>query len=286
MVWQSELSIWSFLTVLGFHKPPELFLMRMPISPGTAGTVTPCSDAVIPYSAGSSHADFCHGPRLSIAAELCEMPVAGGWLRRCAPMLQSRRAQYLPKERLCYSIILRHCCWQAWPLPRACTSATPRQTGCLHCIPAVYHLFSISLLHLPFFKSVCSRKVSGWFPGLCCWKQNRVCYLFQGAGQAGHQATRWGFKGLLGWFFFFSFSQSLPPALRFFKHTRSHWARPWCALMVRTQRSRSQAAANHWAGNDSLLPALTVALNSAKKFNWFSLKSRKHLHVTLDLVWE
>lgn len=183
----------------------------MPISAGTAGTVIPCSDAVIPYSVGASHADFCHGSHLSIAARLCEMPVPGDWLLHCAPMLQSQRAQHLPTERHYCSIILRHCCWQAWPLPRACMSATPRQTGCLHCIPSVYHLFSISFLHLPFFKSICSWKVSGWFPGLCCWKQNRFCYLFQGAGQGEHQAKRWGFKGFVGWFFFLSRNLCLLP---------------------------------------------------------------------------
>lgn len=136
----------------------------------------------------SAFCRFCPGPRLSLAAQLCKMHISGTSVLQSAAMQQSQSAQHLPEDRHYYSIILRRCCQQAWPFPRACVSATQdKQAACstfLLFLPAsVYHLFSISLLYLPFFKSICGAEK---YP-LASWslllELVRFCYLFQGAGQ-------------------------------------------------------------------------------------------------------
>lgn len=135
------------------------------------------------HSAGSAQDHAC--PWLHSYAKCI---LVGPQSYKVQQMQQRQSAQHLPEDRHYYSIILRRCCQQAWPFPWACVSATQdKQAACstfLLFLPAsVYHLFSISLLYLPFFKSICGAEK---YP-LASWslllELVRFCYLFQGAGQ-------------------------------------------------------------------------------------------------------
>lgn len=147
------------------------------------------------------------------------------------------------------------------PALHSSCSRQPLSIICFPFQPSTSHSFNVS----GGLKSIC------WLPGLCCWKQSRFCYLFQGAGQeptarGEHQAKRWSFKGFMGCFLtswnlcllpwgFPSISRATGPG-----HDMCSWSGHTVTIT---------GCVNHWAGNDSLLPALTAALIQLKKFNWF-----------------
>lgn len=167
---------------------------------------------VIPCSVSSSHANFCHGPHLSLAAQLCEMPITVGWVLHSAVMLWSQSAQHLPEERLLF-----HYCKTLLPTGLATSMGMHVSYSEINRLPALHSFSSrqpLSIICFPFhsftshslkvsvgLKSIC------WLPGLCCWKQSHFCYLFQGAGQK--QPSRESIKprgGVLrGLWLFFSF---------------------------------------------------------------------------------
>lgn len=61
-----------------------------------------------------------------------------------------------------YSIIWWQC-WQTWPVPRAGTPATPRQMGCLHCIPPVLASLCLSsVFHFSPLPPILLTYLEGW----------------------------------------------------------------------------------------------------------------------------
>lgn len=97
---------------------------------------------------------------LCMVVQLCEL--LGGCVLHSTEMLRSQSAQHLPGERHYYSIILQHC-WQTWPVPRAGTAATPRQMGCLHCIPPVLaSLCPSSVFHFSPLPPILLMYLEGW----------------------------------------------------------------------------------------------------------------------------
>lgn len=171
------------------------------------------------------------------------MHISGSSVLQSAAVQQSQSAQHLPEDRHYYSIILSHCCQQAWPFPRACVSATrDKWAACsaflLFSPASVYHLFSISFLYLPFFKSICGAEKYPLALGLCCWNWSVsvTCSreLARNSQPKRSSSQEVGFYKVPRLFFFLMISSS---CLKIFQANPKLWGWLWRALLVRSQWS-------------------------------------------------
>lgn len=111
------------------------------------------------HSAGSSQKSF------TMDHTVCgcvSMWTVGGCVLHSTVMLWSQSAQHPPEERHYCSIILQQC-RQTWPVPRAGTPASLRQTGCLHYIPPVLASLCLSsVFHFSPLPPILLIYLEGW----------------------------------------------------------------------------------------------------------------------------